>query len=246
METFEFMKLCEKLDALTARIKTLAEKKDKPEPTKSDSTKELFTALAKAQGDMKPASLSSENPYFKSKYADFNELIKTARPALAKYNLCVTQLIINNDDGQSLLQTIIGHSSGEWISMHMKINPAKSDIQSLGSYITYLKRYSYAMLVGISTADEDDDGEQAVATERNVAAKGVALNTKYNPKENKYETITKEQLEELEYELAQYPDITEMILDGLKIQSIANMPKAKFLPAITRIREIKKVRNENS
>ena len=74
-------------------------------------------------------------------------------------------------------------------------------------------------------------------------AKGTALNTKYNPKENKYESITTEQLEELEYELAEFPDIAEQILEGFKIQSLANMPKQKFLPAVSRIREIKLLRN---
>lgn len=33
----------------------------------SESIKELATALAKAQGQMKPATKSADNPYFKSK-----------------------------------------------------------------------------------------------------------------------------------------------------------------------------------
>jgi len=243
MESFELIKILDKIKELSQQVESLKSLKKAPEPTKSTELKELFTALAKAQGEMKSAQLSSENPYFKSKYADLNELIKTSRPALSKNGLSVIQQILPNEDGQNILHTLLCHSSGEWISTQMKILPPKSDIQSMGSYITYLRRYSYASLVGITTADEDDDGEIAVATERKLYAKGTALNLKYNPKENKYETITKEQLSELEYELAKYSDIAEQILDGFKIQSLADMPKAKYMPAITRIREIKLLRD---
>ena len=102
---------------------------------------------------------------------------------------------------------------------------------------------AYASLIGVVTGEEDDDGEVAVATTRDTFAKGTALNTKYNAKENKAEVITKEQMDELEYELAEYPDVCEMVLDGLRIQSLADMPKQKFLQSITRIREIKSLRN---
>ena len=243
MESFELIKILEKIKELSKQVESFKSLKKSPEPTKSTELKELFTALAKAQGEMKAAPPSSENSYYKSKYADLNELMRTSRPALSKNGLSIIQQILPNEDGQNILNSLLCHSSGEWISAQMKILPSKADIQSLGSYITYLRRYSYASLVGITVADEDDDGEIAVATDRELYAKGTALNTKYNPKENKYETITKEQLEELEYELAAYSDIAEQILDGFKIQSLANMPKAKFIPAISRIREIKLLRD---
>jgi hypothetical protein len=44
----------------------------------------------------------------------------------------------------------------------MAINPPKQDIQAIGSYITYLRRYNYSAIVGVVTEDEaDDDGEKA-------------------------------------------------------------------------------------
>jgi len=243
VESFELIKILETIKELSQKVESLKNSKRVAAPTKSATLNELFTALAKAQGEMKSAQLTSENPYFKSKYADLSELIKTSRPALSKNGLSVIQQILPNEDGQNILHSLLCHSSGEWISTQMKIIPPKSDIQSMGSYITYLRRYSYAGLVMITTAGEDDDGEIAVATERKLYAKGTALNRKYNPKENQYETITKEQLEELEYELASYSDIAEQILEGFKIQSLADMSKSKFLPAITRIREIKLLRD---
>lgn len=218
-------------------------KKPQSMPYKSDNLNELFAALAKAQAEMRVAGLSSENPYFKTRYADLAEIVRASRPSLTKHGLSVIQQIITHEDGQTILHTILSHSSGQWIESRMRIVPTKNDIQSLGSYITYAKRYAYASLVGVVSSDEDDDGEMAVSDIRNANIKGTGINTKYNPKESSHETITKEQLEELEYELQEYPDIATQVLEGLKIHSLIDMPKDKYSVSIRRIREIKNARN---
>ncbi len=75
---------------------------------------------------------------------------------------------------------------------------------------------------------------------REIIAKGPS--NKYNPKEQSYETITKEQLEELELELQGYPDIAEEVLSKMRLQSLADLPKSKFQVSVQRIREIKQIR----
>ncbi len=122
---------------------------------------ELFAALAKSQAEMNTAEPTSTNPFFKSKYADFSEIVKVSRPALTKNGLCVIQRVINNETGMELCTTL-GHSSGQYIESIIKINPLKTDVQSLGSYITYLKRYAYTAIVGVVVSDEDDDGEASM------------------------------------------------------------------------------------
>lgn len=235
------MELQQILDAIQELKRSL--KPSVSEPSRSSDLKDLFSALAKAQSEMQTAGLNSNNPYFKSKYADLAEVVRVSRPALAKNGLSVMQQILPNEDGQNILHTILAHNSGQWIESRMRILPSKPDVQALQSYITYIRRSAYSALIGVVVSDEDDDGEVAVAESRETFAKGTALNTKYNPKEQSYESISKEQLDELEYELGQYPDIAEQILDGMKIQSLADLPKTKFLPAIKRIREIKNLRN---
>jgi len=230
-------------------IKELSEKlklKEPQKPAKSDQLNELFAALAKAQAEMRTAGLNAENPYYKVGYADLSEIIKVSRPPLTKNGLCVIQQIIPSDKGQNILHTILCHSSGQWIESRMRILPSKPDIQSLASYLTYLRRYSYAAIVGVVSSGDDDDAEKEVATQRDTFAKGVALNTKYNPREESFETITSEQITEAEYELAEYPDIAEQVLSGLKIQSLADMPKSKYTIAMKRIREIKNIRNNGT
>ena len=239
-------KILDKLNYMLNEIRSLTEKLESPkhvQKTQSDDQKELFAALAKAQGEMPIAGRTSENPYFKSKYADLTELVRVSRPALSKYGLGVTQDLIYKENGQTFLKTVLTHSSGQWRESSVRIVPHKTDIQSYGSFVSYMKRYCYSSKVGVVSSNEDDDGELAVHDMRKTVSKGVALNTKYNPRESgSIETITKEQLEELEYELGDYTDICEMVLEGLKIQSLADMPKAKYMVSVRRIREIKKVR----
>lgn len=122
---------------------------------------ELFKALAKAQAAMEEAKKDSNNPFFKSNYADLASVIKASRKALAANDLSVIQRIKVVED-QKFLFTRLGHASGQWIESYTPINPSKEDIQSFGSYITYLRRYSYAAMVGVASSDEDDDGEKAM------------------------------------------------------------------------------------
>lgn len=223
------------------RIQEIKSSKAPTQPYRSSETKDLYTALAKAQAEMPTAGLNAANPYFKSRYADLAEIVRVSRPALTKHGLSVTQQLISNDDGSNLLITTLAHSSGQWVESRMRILPPKNDIQSLGATITYIRRFSYASLISVTISDEDDDGETVVAQEREAFAKGVAQNN-YKPKEMPYETITREQLIELELELSDCPDICERVLDKLQIQSLADMPKARYSTSIQNIRQIKLTR----
>jgi len=243
----DFIKILETISLQSAKLARLEAQiqhmESSKEPTRSTDLKDLFTALAKAQAEMPIAALNKGNPYFKSRYADLASIVSASRPALTKYTLCVTQDIIYNEHGQSILYTRLGHSSGQFLESRMVINPPKNDIQTISSYTTYLKRMAYASLVGVVTGDEDDDGEVAMVNTREMIAKGPSTINKYNPKDESPETITKEQLEELEYELEAVPDLAEEVMDKLRLQSLADMPKSKYMVSLQRIREIKSSRN---
>ena len=247
METGNFLQQLEFLNKLNEHIEN--ECKKKLEATSDDAyeskdTKEIATALSKAQGEFKPIAFNRENPYFKSGYADFDSIIRAVRPALAKYALSITQQTKISGDGATILSTKLRHASGEWFETRTRIVPAKNDVQSYASTLTYMKRYSAMALLNITTSEDpfDDDAEVAMSPERIMKHKGTSVNMKYDPRSQSSETITTEQREELEYELSEYSDIAEMVLDGLKIQSLIDMPKNKFQASITRIREIKQLR----
>lgn len=127
---------------------------------KSDSIANLATSLSQAQGEFKPASMSTVNKFLLNKYADLGEVIKAASPTLAKFGLCISQPVA--DDGERVsVTTLLMHKSGEWlestISMPVGEEKGKSRAQVIGSIITYLRRYGYSAMVGMYS-DEDDDG----------------------------------------------------------------------------------------
>lgn len=121
---------------------------------KSESIAALAAALAKAQGEMENASKNSQNPHFRSKYADLAEIINTVRPVLAKHGLSVTQFP-SFDGTLAHVETIIAHQSGEWMSGTTSSPVQKADPQGIGSATTYLRRYSLAAVCNL--AQEDDD-----------------------------------------------------------------------------------------
>ena len=132
---------------------------------KSESIVQLARALTLAQKDMGKASMESANPFFKSKYADLTSVWEACRKPLTDNGLSIVQTLgIAGVSEFQVLETILLHNSGEWISGILKLNPVKNDPQGMGSAITYARRYSLAAMVGI--CPEDDDGEGAMKRQK--------------------------------------------------------------------------------
>ena len=60
--------------------------------------------------------------------------------------------------GENELETIVMHTSGEWISEAYYMKPVKEDPQAFGSVITYQRRYALCAIFGLG--DEDDDANK--------------------------------------------------------------------------------------
>ena len=125
---------------------------------KSDKIDKLAAALAKAQAEMKGAEKKSVNPFFNSGYADLHTVIESSFPHLTKYGLSVIQ---GNDSkpGEFFVTTMLLHESGQWIKSKLKMPIEKITAQSIGSTITYGRRYGLSAITGI--AQYDDDGNAA-------------------------------------------------------------------------------------
>lgn len=120
----------------------------------SDMTNELDAALSKAQGQMGHAIKDKQNPFFKSNYADLSAYLEVIREPFAANGLTLTQPY--DEIGDNLyIYTRIGHASGQWILSKMKVRITKFDAQSIGSCLTYYRRYMLAGLCGIGSADDD-------------------------------------------------------------------------------------------
>jgi len=137
----------------------------------SESIAKLATALSIVQGKLTHAKKDSANPFFKSKYADLESVWDACRSLLAENGLAVMQFPGEFVDGTMSLNTILTHSSGEYMSYLMSVPVTKPDAQGAGSALTYMRRYALAAVVGVVQAD--DDGNAASSPKPVVKAKEI-------------------------------------------------------------------------
>ena len=129
-----------------------------PEIWKSENIEKLASALSKAQSEIKGAEKKSTNPFFNSGYADLHTVIESSFPFLTKHGLSVIQ---GNDGkpGEFYITTMLLHESGQWIKSKLKMPVEKATAQSIGSTITYGRRYGLSAMVGISQYDDDGNAK---------------------------------------------------------------------------------------
>ena len=128
--------------------------------TQSNEIGALALALSKAQGVMKHAIKDSNNPHFKSKYADLTSCLEAVREPLSKNGLAIVQLPSRSTEGLVELTTMLIHESGQWIGSTASTRVNKDDAQGMGSALSYLRRYCLMSVTGLGA--DDDDGEQAM------------------------------------------------------------------------------------
>ena len=138
---------------------------------KSDTIASLAAALNKAQAEMSGAKKSAKNPFFKSNYANLEEVINCVKEPFANNGLSFVQFPISGE-GLAGVETIIMHESGEFISGEFLLKCSKNDPQGMGSAITYARRYGLQSACGVPS--EDDDGEGAMKRKPAMTAKEAA------------------------------------------------------------------------
>jgi hypothetical protein len=127
--------------------------------SQSPELDQLATALALAQGSMQGAVKDRTNPAFKSSYADLASTWDACRVALSSNGLAVSQHPGRLEDGSVTVTTMLLHKSGQHITSVCSALPRDASPASVGSVVTYLRRYGLAAAVGVSP--EDDDGQAA-------------------------------------------------------------------------------------
>ena len=123
---------------------------------KSESIKNISTALAVFHIKMDVIKKDAKNPFFKSSYASLSNILDAIKIPLAESDLSFSQ----HPMGENGMSTILMHKSGEWLGSHFTMKPVKNDPQGIGSCITYMRRYALAAILGLNI-DEDDDGNSA-------------------------------------------------------------------------------------
>ena len=183
----------------------------------SENVSELFTALSKAQGELRLVETNKTNPHFKNKYADLGALISESRSTLAKHGLAVCQTS-RMEDGKLILITVLTHSSGQWIKGEMPVFAERQTPQGFGSALTYFRRYAFSAITGCLAGEEDDDANEGEAqvVKNQIIEKAAS---KPVPK------ISKPQKDELEKVQKKHPKLIQ--------NAIASLGKDKTIDDIT-------------
>ena len=123
-----------------------------PEPKRD----QLFAALAKAQGAITAAEAlqTADAGSYSYKYVDLAACLEVVRKPLSDNELALVQ-IPSIEDGEVVVETTLGHSSGQSISCTMSMRPEKGGPQAIGAVMTYLRRYSLSAMLGVAQYDDD-------------------------------------------------------------------------------------------
>lgn len=141
-------------------------------PHQDKILKAIFEVKKKLQGVAK----STNNPFFKSKYADLNAYLDTVEPLLEEHGLMLLQPVTNayySPSMENVVTSRIYHvESGQSIESSMKL-VAGTDMQKMGSGITYARRYTLGSLLSMQALDDDAEGMAERATK--TAAKNTPV-----------------------------------------------------------------------
>ena len=123
----------------------------------SESQERLVSALFKAKQAFPKISKNkkgqSGNRTFN--YAPLDVILDAVDPVLYSHELMITQ----GTEGHELV-TRLEHISGQWREIRMPVNAEHANMQSYGIEVTYRRRYSVQLILGIVTEEDLDIKEK--------------------------------------------------------------------------------------
>ena len=135
-----------------------------------EARKAYFDALSRFQAKCpevertQTATISGKDggPGYTYKYANIADIVKSIKLALGECGLCFhfEQSMQNQVMQVTCVAThVMGHSEQLTLTSTLDSSGGKNAIQMIGSTSQYLRRYTLCGLLGIVTAEEDDDGQ---------------------------------------------------------------------------------------
>jgi len=131
--------------------------------TKESKKPTIWKAMMDFRGKVDQVERTSKNEFLSYKYANINNIIDTIKPVLYELGMGYVQTV-QYIDGIDLLNTkiyLVDYPE-EFIESNIRLVMAKEDSQSLGSSITYNRRYALWSMFSLEV--HDDDGERATQT----------------------------------------------------------------------------------
>jgi hypothetical protein len=126
----------------------------------SETIKEIAPAYAAFRASCPNPPKNKTNNHIGNSYSTLDIIIETAQPHLTENKLFVIQ-DVKTEGAKVSTQTTICHESGEFFEFEPVVLTATKDTaQQIGSAMTYGRRYSISIALGIAS-QEDDDGQEA-------------------------------------------------------------------------------------
>lgn len=190
----------------------------------SEQKDQLYTALSQAQHEF--PTIRVNRKAFKNEYADLYAMLKPILSILNKYGLSV-------HEWSGYIESIhchgvrLAHKSGQYTTnafpfVYDDPKPSDQKTHKIAGAQTYFFRYYVKGILGLVISDdpEDDDGQ------------GPNITSSANYSSSEY--LSKEQLQDIEKSLDNYPEIEESILK--RYGHLYKIPKDKYLSIMDGIR----------
>lgn len=116
--------------------------------------KNILIKISAIKKEIGKLQKNADNPFFKSKYLDLNEILANLEPFLEIHKVVLLQPIKDN----YVVTQLHDLESGEVLESSIRL-PESMKPQDIGSAITYYRRYSLQSLLSLQA--EDDDGNKA-------------------------------------------------------------------------------------
>lgn len=140
----------------------------------SETNSKIAPALVKAWGEIENPKHNSSvtvktksGSSYKFDYTDLNGIFDEAKRVFKANGISIIQnayTVILEGKKMVTVETMLLHSSGEYVKSLPLQFEANANIQDMGGQITYMKRYSVSAMLGIST-EKDDDANSSMGNE---------------------------------------------------------------------------------
>lgn len=159
-------------------------------------------AFAEMQSEMPEITQHGEikvSGQVRSKYAKFEDINEAVKPVLQKHGFAITFKTHTEKDSVTVTGILMhrdGHRESTDMMLEADTSGSKNGVQSIGSSVSYAKRYVLSALLNITTRGEDDNGARGkteyITEEQVIELKRLATETKSSiPKLCKYYKIDK-------------------------------------------------------
>lgn len=213
------------------------------------------TMEARKAYDAAMADLRSELPQIKKNksvdygnthynYETLDSIVEQVAPIMAEHDLSF-RWKTGTEDGRITVACVIshrdGHSEETTLSAPADNSGGKNTIQSIGSAVTYLQRYTLKAALGIAAA-EDDDGRAATSKpQRKQKKQKQKKQPKASQKQVKMIYALANSRFDPDRELSSGDEISNWIKNKAGIKSMKDMPKDKASKVIEHLKSLPEV-----